>query len=566
MHTSLVTKLRIFKHTNLLYCANLLFRLIFNNKALLFHFLITFFSASLQGQSPLWLHNSGAVEATHIVINDSFITVGGSFQQELQGQVAKGGSDLFLYQYNEAAQIIRRYYLGGAKTEQWQALATSSKGWLYGVGSFKDSLFAQAKTPLLYQKNSSIFIGQWQADLSLNWLRSLRSTGLVQVLDAKSDSAGALYVTGSFQDSLFLDQAPPLVAPCFEAPFILKLDAQGTILWGKTCAACQGAQGKTLALDGQGQLYWAGEFRGQFRLDSAFSRAHPVYRDLFLVTLDAATGQQRAQKQFSGVYDNQCTALEWQDSFLYLAGHFRGLLYFDSVLLRTGFKTFSNAYVVQLDAQGRAQWGRQTTAFAEAECLDLALSPRRVYLCGSYRDSIQWGKAKAGAVQKTEAFQLSIGSNNQYAELITGQGEGFDVARGVAVDPSGAPWVVGGFQKNIRLGDSLELATGFSDGFVWPQWPYGLVLVNGVGTFPPMVIPEVFFPVVQLSPNPAKDSCIITILGGGTLERWELYHRKERNAIPRKPPYEQVAPLSFLLQRCGVAVIYFMSKPIKEEP
>ncbi len=535
------TKIRNFKHSNLLHSANLLFRLIFNSKVFFFHFFITFFSANLLGQAPLWLHNQGAVEATQVVRYDSTVVVAGAFQGALEEKIARGGTDLFLYQYPTHTSYFepllpqKTYFVGGAKTEQWAALCAHDSGFLYGLGKFKDSLFFGQKDTVLYRRSSSVFVAQWTAELTLNWAKQLPATGLVKVWQAQCDAEGALYLTGSFQDTLFLEGQAPLVAACRQAPFLLKLDAQGHLLWGITSPRCQEAEGKALALDGQGRLYWAGEFSGYFSLKNSLERAHPVYRDLFLATLDAKTGQQIAQRQFSGVYDNQCVALRWHEGYLYCAGHFSGLLQFDRLLFKTGFKNFSNVYVVQLDSSGRAVWGSQSQAFADAKCTDLAVGSNQVYLCGSYRDSMRWRGQTALGMHKTEAFQMTLSTKDAWARLTTAQGRGFDVARGVALDVYQAPWLVGGFQDSIRLNDSLGIAQGFSDGFVWKQLPPNLALVRGVGIPQPLKIPDVDWnsletPTIEVSPNPAKDSCLIRISDNVPLKRWELHHR-ERGLI-----------------------------------
>lgn len=512
--------------------------MIFNNKVLLFHFCITFLPALLLGQAPLWLHNSAAVEASHLAIDDSVVTVGGSFQQELDGALAKGSSDIFIYQYNLQQKLLGKYYLGGKRQDRLADLCDNPSGGFYGMGSFSDSLFFGNGDTVLYQNGRSIFVGKWQSNGVLDWAQAWRSTGLVQVLEGVSDSAGALYLTGNFQDTLFLEGWPPFVAPCIEAPFVLKLDAQGQLLWFKTSAACQEATGKALALDEKGSLYWAGEFRGKMSMDSAFNRAHVVYRDLFLLTLDPQTGQQYAQKQFSGVYDNQCEALEYYDQHLYLAGRFRGYLQLDSFLLRTAFKTFGNAYVAQLDSLGTTQWAKQSSAFANAYCTDLQVDEEGVLLVGYYLDSIQWENEKAGSIDKSEAFLVDYSPNGNFVSLSTGQGKGFDVARAIGVDRRGKVWWVGGFQDSIQWEDTVGVAQGFSDAFVLSvnKNRSNLVWISSGDMNPSIDIPEIVLAVVELTPQPAHDSYLITVLEGGDFQHWSLYNKRGRLIKRRTTP------------------------------
>ncbi|MGH1338371.1 MAG: T9SS type A sorting domain-containing protein [Aureispira sp.] len=478
----------------------------------------------MQGQAPVWLHNTATVEPSHLTIRDSIVTIGGSFQQGLEGQTALGRSDLFFYQYNQEQELLGKYYLQGKDQDRLMALAALSNGGWYAVGSFRDSLFFGAKNPILYQNKRSVFIGKWQTNGQVTWAKSLLTTGFLEVFDAVSDSSGALYLTGSFQDTLFLDPLPPLVTTGIKAPFVLKIEANGQFLWGITSTFCQEAAGKSLALDEQGKLYWAGEFSGKLTMKDKFRRAHPVYRDLFLLTLHSQTGRQLAQKQFSGVYDNQCDVLAYHDHKLYLAGRFSGYLQLDSILLRTAFKTFGNAYVALLDTTGQTEWAVQSTTFADAYCTDLAIDRNHILLAGYYLDSIQWGAKKAGSMDGSEAFLVSIGAQGQSFDLITSQGKGFDVARGVEIDAQNNTWLIGGFQDSMLLWEKEQgVAQGASDGFIWRKPPSHTWSKDKLpsSTIP---IPTIIFPSIQLSPQPAVNRCTITVTDGGIFKRWTLYN------------------------------------------
>lgn len=494
------------------------------------------------GQAPFWLHNSGTVEAEHLAILDSSILIGGTFQQELQGKTARGNSDIFLYHYSPQQKLLGKYYIGGKREEQLKTLTAIPKGGWYGIGTFKDSLFFGEEDHVLYQNKTSVFVGKWQDKGRLEWARHLNSSGLVQVFDSVSDTTGALYLTGSFQDTLFLDDSPPLIASCTEAPFVLKIDPQGLFIWGRTSPICQEATGKSLALDGQGKLYWGGEFRGKLTMDSTFNRAHVVYRDLFLLTLETHTGRQLAQKQFMGVYDNQCEALKYYDNHLYIAGQFRGYLRLDSILLRTAFKTFGNAYVAKLDTNGKSQWAVQSSAFANAYTTNLAVGQQGVSLTGYYLDSIQWKNKKAGSIHKSEAFWVTFSLDGQHTMLKTGQGKGFDVARAVGIDIEGNTWLAGGFEDSILLGGNLGIAQGRSDAFIWRLPPNQNVWQYTRNT--PLEIPTIIFPTIKLSPQPTKDSCIISVIDGGIFQNWQLYNTKGQLVLQGNNPIIPTKDLS----------------------
>lgn len=469
----------------------------------------------MTAQIALPIGGLGGDEVVDVITYEDKIILGGTFQQDLNTNWSRGGSSIFLQQYDLQGQLDWEYILSSSNDDQLKAMHCSPNAVFFSAGTFSDSLFFGARDTIIYSAQPAIFISQHQASGQLNWAKVIQGQSLVLVEDILSDSQNNSYVTGSFQDSFWVDANHLLVGSSKNTPFVLKLDSMGRVLWARAPQIADEGTGIALALNDQNELYWLGQFKGYFALTTDSIRAHWIYNDLFLVQLDS-NGSPLMQKHYGGVYNNTCSTLKWQNGRLYLGGSFMGVLEIDQVRLVTAFRHF-DAFVVQLNPDGTANWGRQSHTNSDCFLEDITFYEDQVILGGSYLDSFVWEQETTFALEASETFQVSLDSLGQMLGSKSWRGSGFDLSKAHTVHPSGQLISVGGFQESILV-DSINIqATGFSSGFLVIQ-PI-LPLVNTIKN------PAFALVRILIHPNPVRDSAVLSC-DNCQISSWTLYNLK----------------------------------------
>ncbi len=500
--------------------------MIFNKEITFFCILLTLGNYKTFAQAAFPIGGSGGDEVIDVATYHHHVILGGTFQQDLNNTWSRGGSDIFLQQYDLQGQLIWEYALGSSNNDHLKAIDCSPTGSIFSTGTFSDSLFLGRQDTFIYSNRPAVFITQHQISGQLNWVKTLQGQSLVITEDIISDVQDNSYVTGAFQDSFWVDSTHLLVGNAKNTPFVIKLDPTGNVLWAKTPETADEGSGIALALSPQNELYWAGQFKGFFACSTDSIRAHWIYNDLFLVQLDS-NGTTLMQQHYGGAYNNTCTSLKWANQHLYLGGSFMGVLDIGSVRLVTAFRHF-DAFVVQLNADGSPNWAVQSNTDSDCFLEDITLYQDKVLLCGHYLDSLHWQQKQHLAIEGSETFQIMMDTLGQTLSSSSWTGSGFDLIKAQAIHPSGQLISVGGFQASMSI-DSLSIqASGFSSGFlVIAPLP---ALVNTV------VSPTFQLVDITITPNPAKDSALLTC-DNGDIRLWNLYNLNGQIILSGNTPH-----------------------------
>lgn len=267
---------------------------------------------------------------------DAYVT--GSFDSYSLGFGPAGAGGPVLYnssRYNEAfvAKLdgttgqwrwVRR--AGGVGGEEGRGIAVSAAGEVYLAGNFSSFLGSVTDFgpfSLTSAGNSDIFIAKLSGSGAWQWVRQTGGTGAEEVSNLLMDSAGAVYVTGSFGSRVSAYTAT-FGATTLRATFVTgssqssaydlfvgKLDVMGTWIWAVQGDAVNGQNlaGITgFSADGAGHLYVTGVYvnqsvrLGSFVLPNVSGAVPPsvpappvpctncYFRDAFVARLDAASG------------------------------------------------------------------------------------------------------------------------------------------------------------------------------------------------------------------------------------------------------------------------------------
>ncbi len=252
--------------------------------------------------------------------------------------------------------------------------------------------------------------------------------------DQGMDSAGNLYLAGEFEQTVDFDPGPQAVALTSAGGadgFVGKYDPAGALTWARRFGGSGKERVTSVAADPTGQfVYLTGAFEGSadFTGDGKADATSRGYRDIFLVKLDAATGQTVWTRTLGSAYQDVANDVATDGAFVYVTGSFAGAADFDPgpgtrtlTPAGNGKQRPADAFVWKLDVAGNfsAAWqvGGAAAAIGVAdEGKSIVLDGDAFYLQGCFTGTADFDPG-SGVQSRT-----SVGQQDQFIARYTTAG------------------------------------------------------------------------------------------------------------------------------------------------
>lgn len=281
-----------------------------------------FYLAAFNPDASLkWLRTSDAFCGKALISTASGLTaVAGQFTRgtatftEGDTLVSRGNSDIFLTLYDKNGAVRWSVAAGGKSDDYATTVACSRNEELYLLGSFADTLFIEDSIIAADGSAELAFIAKFDTTGTLLWKKPLLSSSSVYASSVITDSAGNLYVTGSFKSSLTIDTLTINGDNEFDF-FLAKLTPNGTPLW---VTHSQLGFGSDLAAGPENSLFVSGNFKSNTTFGDFRVKSHDI-EDIFLANF-APDGTCNWVTTAGGCRSANCNVLAADDHSLIIAG------------------------------------------------------------------------------------------------------------------------------------------------------------------------------------------------------------------------------------------------------
>lgn len=269
-------------------------------------------------------------------------------------------------------------------------------GWFSGLTDFDPS----TNTFNITSFSHDIFVLKLDVMGNFVWVKNMRGTSTEQGKSIAVDANKNIYTTGFFTDTLDFDlngAAPPIVSAGGYDMFVQKLDSNGNFLWGKGIGGADSEEGKSIAVDANGNVYTTGYFSGAVNFDpnggmTWLSSAGNI--DAFVQKLDPMGNLEWATSMGGYSHDWGYDITVDASGASYVTGRFEGTVDFnpssnavDNLVGAGGF----DGYVQKLDAAGNFKWARSIGGlgydFAYGVAVDLN---GNVFTTGSFSGTVDF--------------------------------------------------------------------------------------------------------------------------------------------------------------------------------
>ncbi|AUX32230.1 MULTISPECIES: SBBP repeat-containing protein [Sorangium] len=294
------------------------------------------------------------------------------------------------------------------------------------------------------------------------WATAYEQTGNIYPMGIASDAEGNVFVSAAFFGTITIDDATFASADTTDV-LLLKLSPAGDVLWARKFGDSSSDNPWGLAIDSRGNPVLGG------RTDSGATDfgGGPLPRGAFVARMDASS-KHTWSKGLGGGLDGEISAVTIDaDDNVVVVGSFNGPIDFGEGPISPDGS--SDIIVAKLDgAKGLVTtpgcWTRKLGGTEAQEASAVAVDrSNNIFVAGLSSGPLDLG----GTVEiESSSFVVKLTPSGVPA-WVTTLGEAASVqARGITVDASGRPVVVGYFRDELKVGAHTLTASDDNDAFV----------------------------------------------------------------------------------------------------
>ncbi len=322
-----------------------------------------------------------------------------------------------------------------------------------------------------------------------SWQRATRlGSASASVQATATDAVGNTYVVGSFfgtaQFGSFTFTSPG--SSSSGDGYLLKLDAQGTVLWARQITGMREETMAAVALDGVGNVTVAGtlQYDATFDALTTLRGATAISPDLFVARYDP-TGTLLWARSYGGPLDNvdmltgSGVAVDAAGN-TYVAGGLLGSAMIGGVALNNSAARKAPV-LLKLTTSGTVSWAQQgqlagtTSATLSSKTAVSVDAAGNAVLGGTFSGGLSWGGTVLQTVaNRTEVFvtRFNAAGNSVWAQQSSSTANAH--LNAIGLDAAGNAYVAGEYEGSTTFG-ALTLATaGQTDGYIVKLAPSGL--------------------------------------------------------------------------------------------
>lgn len=402
----------------------------------------------------------------------------------IQNLVSAGGLDIFVLKLDASGNFQWAKRFGSAITDEGYGVAVDPTGYVYITGNFSQTVDFDpgvGVSNLTSLGNLDIFILKLDFTGNFIWAKSIGGPGYQYGESLTLDGLGAVYVTGKFNSSVDFDPgAGTFTLIGNQDAFVAKLNASGNFVWAKAMGGSLGDIGQSVKVDGNTNVFVAGEFGSSVDFDpgpSTFTLTSHGSKDAFVLKLDSS-GNFVWAVSFGGTeFDSgQCLALDSNGDVVVT-----GFFYFTmDINPGVGVQNvtaagISDSYVLKLTNAGNFVWGKSYGGVNEDTGMSVAIDGiGNIYALGHFMFVVDFdpgaGVSNLSSAGDRDVYMQKLNSAGNFLSAIRMGGNNLEYGYGIAVLNNNYIYATGPFSTvadfDPGVGTMNLTSAGIEDAFV----------------------------------------------------------------------------------------------------
>lgn len=360
---------------------------------------------------------------------------------------SNGNQDIYIVKYDTNGNVIWAKSFGGTGSEIGHSIKVDENGNSYVTGKFTSPSLIFGATTLNNSGYENIFTIKLDSNGNILWAKSgTGSTSIATGIDIEVDQNGNSYVIGNFSSSMITFDNITL-NNSFSGTmdmFIVKYDLNGNVIWAKREGGVENSSSVRLAIDDFGNSYVAGifyddeiNFNGSTVINNGSN-----WSDVFVVKYDA-NGNVSWAKSFGGNYNDSVFGFDADsEGNTIISGHYQ------SSSINFGNNSINNSgindmYIAKFDNNGNSIWANSISDGVSGGDLEIDVNGD-FYITAPFGIDITFGNTTLtsnGGQSDLFLVKFSTDGNVYWAKSVGGNG--WDVARAIAIDPNKNVYIAG---------------------------------------------------------------------------------------------------------------------------
>jgi hypothetical protein len=325
-------------------------------------------------------------------------------------------SCLFFIAFALQAQELKWIYkIGGTTAEYGTGVAVDRDQNLYDITNFMGTVSVAPMVTFTSKGEEDVLIRKSTSLGILQWFRQLSSKYQVLANDVAVDNQNNVYVTGTFQDSLFMGTNFLMDGQGLQTfSFLIKLNPSGNLLWARKYSSTISVTARSLTVDAPEDLILSGTFEGNAFFGSGFPGFSSGANDIFILKINGLTGNPTFVRRVGGI-DHEYVQSHAVDAGgnIYLTGDFRAEMDVDPSATVVNVRPIglTDIFLIKLSPAGNYLWhkayGSVGVDYGQAVTVDFE---NNVVLTGRFSDNISFGSVSNARTSKggTDIFLIKI--------------------------------------------------------------------------------------------------------------------------------------------------------------
>jgi hypothetical protein len=326
-------------------------------------------------------------------------------------QTSVSYNDIFIAKYSAAGGWDWSKTIGGYGYDQGNAIAADDAGNVFVTGYFGKATMGDTGVNFgggaLFSAGAyDVFLVKYSATGQHVWSRRFGGTGTDVGMAVGADSAGNVFVGGTFEGSVDFGGGS-LTSAGLRDIFLVKYSAAGQHLWSKRFGGSGDDVLNSLAVDGAGDVALSGKFQGSVSFGGT-TLTSAGGDDAFLAKLLGASAGHSWSKRFGSTSQDIATGVAVDGARnVVFSGYFAGSVDFGGgALTALGIDVFTAKY----NSGGAHTWSRRYGGIDTQLSDGVAAAPTgEVTVTGFFNQGIDFGTGPLTSAGGFDAFLAGIG-------------------------------------------------------------------------------------------------------------------------------------------------------------